>query len=116
MFASNSWSPSKRKAYSSSPIRSEEDLYSPQSPGKSSFPASRHDSSLLHNLSRNLYIRYFLSLLLGLFLGRTIFAPVNDVNYHLPSLPYHHHSQTSALASQRARWSNSTLGTAAIIT
>jgi hypothetical protein len=115
MFTSNSWTPSKRRTFSTSTVPEEEDLYSAHSRDKSPFSHSRN--SPLHNLSRNLYIRYFLSLLLGLFIGRTILAPTT--NYHLPSIPYGHGQQISPgpdrSATQDPRVSNATLGTAAII-
>jgi hypothetical protein len=107
MFASKSWSPSRRRAYSSSP-HEENELYPSHPQDKVPFHSSR---SILHRLSRNLYLRYFLSLLLGLFLGRTIFAPVH---YNLPSLPIRH-TKSSVSTALSSKWSNSTLGTAAIL-
>jgi len=67
----------------------------------------------MNSLSRNIYLRYILSLLLGLFIGRTILAPVH---YHLPHLSYtrksagHHHVITESHVV------NSTLNTAAVLT
>ena len=110
MFASNSWSPSKRRAYSSS-VHEENGLYPPHPQHKVPFHPPRSSLSAIHRFSRNLYLRYFLSLLLGLFLGRTIFAPVQ---YNLPSLP-NHHAKNSVSTALSSKWSNSTLGTAAII-
>lgn len=106
MFTSNSWSPSKRKTYPTpSSVHEEEDLYPSQTRTKSPFHAPRTPTFLTH-LSRNLYLRYLLSLLLGLFIGRTIFAPVQ---YHLPSFSHHNVSVPTS------RYVNSTLGTAGII-
>lgn len=113
MFPSNSWSPSKQKTYASSPLQVDGELYPSEGRSKSPFDHTpRSTTSYLHNLSRNLYLRYLLSLLLGLFLGRTIFAPVH---YHLPSLPYHRKPQ-EPVVEPAPQWINSTLGTAAIIT
>ena len=112
MFESNSWSPSKRKTYSSSSLQVDGELYPSEDRSKSRFDhGPRSTSSYLNNLSRHLYLRYLLSLLLGLFLGRTIFAPVH---YHLPSLPYH--KKQEPVLQPQPEWINSTLGTAAIIT
>src|ERR1700694_963041 len=111
MLPSNSWSPSKRKTFSTSSVH-DEDLYPSQSRSKSPFPPSRSRSSFVKSLSRNLYLRYLLSLLLRLFIGRTIFAPLS---YELPSLPYRHARKTPVLAPSGLIMSNETLGTAAII-
>lgn len=113
MFASNSWSPSKRRTYSTA--RDEvDDLYGSATHSKSAFRPSRSSSNFLQHLSRNLYLRYFLSLLVGLFLGRTIFAPMH---YQLPSLPYRNTEPKvdTTTNAPHSGWSNSTLGTAAII-
>ena len=112
MFASNSWSPNKRRTYSNSHDEVE-DLYGPATQRKSDFRPARSSSNIVNHLSRNLYLRYFLSLLLGLFLGRTIFAPLH---YPLPSLPYRNTKTNDPPTSVRdSKWSNATLGTAAII-
>ena len=113
MFASNSWSPNRRRAYSNA--RDEvDDLYGAAAQPKSAFRPSRSSSNILHHLSRNPYLRYFLSLLIGLFLGRTVLAPMH---YQLPSLPYRNTKSKveTPATTQDSGWSNSTLGTAAII-
>ena len=63
----------------------------------------------MNKISRNLYLRYLLSLMLGLFIGRTILAPLD---YHLPHLSP---KKEIAVVKEQGRM-NSTLGTAAIIT
>jgi hypothetical protein len=65
----------------------------------------------MNSLSRNSYLRYLLSLLVGLFIGRTIFAPIH---YHMPHLPYARSETPRPLMVTRGV--NSTLNTAAIIT
>jgi hypothetical protein len=109
MFGGNSWTPTRRRAYSTS-IHGDDELYNSHSTEKYFHPLGSPISSL-QRLSRSLYLRCFLSLLLGLFLGRTVFAPVQ---YHLTSLPYPHAQNTTSASS--SKWSNSTLGTAGIIT
>jgi len=98
----NSWTSSRRKPSISRSIH-EEGLYNSNRYEKTSYVPSSRSS-----LSRNLYIRYFLSLLLGLFLGRTIFPPTR-VSFH----PTTSHLSTSKTSPRD--WSNSTLGTAAIL-
>ena len=109
MFAPNSWSPTKRRAYSPT-AHVDEEQYTAYQPSKSPFHRSRYPMSTFNHLSRSLYLRYFFSLLLGLFIGRTIFAPLQ---YNLPPLSCHH--TTNAVSGAGAKRSNSTLGTAAII-
>lgn len=109
MFPSNSWSASKRKGYPSSSLR-EDDFYTSHSDHRSNYNSSRSAASLIRGLSRSIYIRYLLCLLLGLFLGRTVFAPLQ---YHLPTVHPRHKKSLSSSSPNDAF--NSTLGTAAII-
>lgn len=67
----------------------------------------------MNKLSHNLYLRYLLSLLLGLFIGRTIFAPHP---YELPSFPHRQATASVPVAQPLGRRvTNSTFDTAAII-
>ena len=98
----NSWRPSRRKPSISHSVH-EEGLYHSNRHEKTSYaPSSRFPPP------RNLYLRYFLFLLLGVFLGRTISVPTR-VSLH-PATAHHSTSKTSP-----RDWINSTLGTAAIL-
>ena len=101
----NSWAPSRRKA--SLPHTLHEDgLYSPHRHERTSYAAAR--PSALAALSRSLYLRYLLFLLLGLVLGRTTLGPTR-VSFH-PTVP------TNPPPHAPAReYANATLGTAAIL-
>ena len=108
MFAADSWSTYKRTPYSSQ--QQGDEFYSSHSHQKTPFQ-QLGSSSPFRRLSRNLYLRHFLSLVLGVFLGRTIFAPAH---YQLPSIPYRHAENSVSPAGSKESI-NSTLGAAAII-
>jgi hypothetical protein len=109
MLASSSWTTFKRRTYSSSSPQAEE-FYSLHSDDKSFFRSSQPPTSTLLCLGRHLYVKYFLFVLLGLFLGRTVFTPTY---YDLPSLTYR--NAKARASTLRASVGNATLGTAGII-
>jgi Glycosyltransferase family 25 (LPS biosynthesis protein) len=114
MFASDSWTPSRRRTYSSSTPPEENGLHEAHSEDKPIVSSS--SSFYIHRLSHNLYLRYFLSLLLGIFIGRTILAPLDLSFYSIPLT----HIQVNAPTASKAppldpHYTNATLGTAAII-